>query len=174
MSGPKDAANAALSAARRQNATLRAHDDARREVKDLLDHRATGQEPAKLRRRGNDNIYGCEAIRRLAPDHQHRFKDEAYCRELMALTTYRLRDIVQDGDGHWLRVGCERAAAGCVPLAPDGSVQVRHTLLPPHLMRADRRGTVAADRPSAADHRGDRPSAADLPGAADAGQRCIL
>ena len=90
MSGPKDAANAALSAARRQNDTLLAHDEACKEVKDLLDHRATGQEPAKLRRRGNDNIYGCEAIRRLAPDHQHRFKNEAYCRELMALTTYTL------------------------------------------------------------------------------------
>ncbi len=61
MSGPKDVANAKLSAARRQNAALQGHDDARREIKDLLDHRAAGQEPAKLRRRGNDNIYGCEA-----------------------------------------------------------------------------------------------------------------
>ena len=39
MSGPKDAANAALSAARRQNATLHGHDDARREIKDLVDRR---------------------------------------------------------------------------------------------------------------------------------------
>ena len=69
MSGPKDVANAKLSAARGQNATKSAHDDTRREVKDLLDHRAAGQEPAKLRRRGNDNIYGCQTMRRLAPDH---------------------------------------------------------------------------------------------------------
>jgi len=57
-------------------------------------------------------------MRRLAPDHQHRLKDEAYCHELMALTTYRLRDVVQNAEGHWLRVGCERVATGCVPLAP--------------------------------------------------------
>ena len=74
------------------------------------------------------NQLSCDAVgmttstaarrQRLAPDHQHRLKDEAYCRELMALTTYRLRDVVQNADGHWLRVGCERAATGCVPLAP--------------------------------------------------------
>ena len=47
MSGPKDAANAALSAARRQNATLHGHDDARREIKDLCDRRAKGEPLAK-------------------------------------------------------------------------------------------------------------------------------
>ena len=52
MSGPKDAANAALSAARRQNDTLLAHDEARKEVKDLLDRRGKGEPPpATLRKR---------------------------------------------------------------------------------------------------------------------------
>ena len=150
MNGPKDAANAALSAARRQNATLHGHDDARREIKDLVDRRGKGEPPARLRARASSGIYGCQTMRRLAPDHQHRLKDEAYCHELRALTTYKLMGIVQTAEGHWLRVGCERAASGCVPLGPDGSVLVRHSLLPPHLMRADRRGTVAADHPSAA------------------------
>ena len=61
-------------------------------------------------------------------------------------------------------------ALGCVPLAPNGSVLVRHTLLPPHLMRADRRGTVAGDRPGAGHHpgAGDQPGAGDCP---DAGHR---
>ena len=96
-------------------------------------------------------------MRRLAPDHQHRLKDEAYCRELMALTTYTLRDgTVQNANGHWLRAGCERAATGCVPLAPDGSVLVRHTLLPPHLVRADHRPN-AGHHPNA----GHRPDAGD-------------
>ena len=49
MSGPKNPANAALSAARRQNATLQAHDDARKVVKDVLDRRGKGQPPAALR-----------------------------------------------------------------------------------------------------------------------------
>ena len=128
MSGPKDAANAALSAARRQNATLHGHDDARREIKDLVDRHGKGEPPARLRARASSGIYGCQTMRRLAPDHDHRLKDEAYCRELMALTTYRLLDIVQNGDGHWLRAGCDRAATGCVPLAPDGSVRVRHII----------------------------------------------
>ena len=86
-------ANAAASAARRQNATAKAHDEARREVKDLVDRRAEGQSPARLRKR--KGVYGCDIMREKAPDHQHRLKDEAYCRELMALTTYRLRDVVQ-------------------------------------------------------------------------------
>ena len=120
MNKPKDPANAAHSAARRQNAALQGHDDARREIKDLCDRRAKGEPPAQLRAR--DSTFGCQTMRRLAPDHQHRLKDEAYCRELMAPTTYRLRDVVQNAEGHWLRAGCERAATGCVPLAPDGSV----------------------------------------------------
>ena len=120
MNNPKDPANAKLSAARRQNAALQGHDDARDAIKDLCDRRAKGEPPTQLR--AHDSTFGCQTMRRLAPDHQHRLKDEAYCRELMALTTYRLRDIVQNDDGHWLRVGCERAATGCVPLAPDGSV----------------------------------------------------
>ena len=118
MSGPKNPANAALSAARRQNAALQGHDDARKVVKDVLDRRGKGQPPAALRKR--KGVYGCDIMREKAPDHQHRLKDEAYCRELMALTTYRLRDVVQNDEGHWLRVGCERVATGCVPLGPNG------------------------------------------------------
>ena len=120
MNKPKDPANAAHSAARRQNAALQGHDDARDAIKDLCNRRAKGEPPAQLRAR--DSTYGCQTMRRLAPNHGHRVRDEAYCRELMALTTYRLRDVVQNEDGHWLRVGCERAATGCVSLAPDGSV----------------------------------------------------
>ena len=93
MSGPKDPANAAHSAARRQNAALQGHDDARDAIKDLCNRRAKGEPPAQLRAR--DSTFGCQTMRRLAPDHQHRLKDEVYCRELMALTTYRLRDVVQ-------------------------------------------------------------------------------
>ena len=58
MSEIKNAANAALSAARRRDATAKAHDEARREAKDLLDRRAKGESPARLRRR--NSIYGCE------------------------------------------------------------------------------------------------------------------
>ena len=94
MNNPKDPANAAHSAARRQNAALQGHDDARDAIKDLCNRRAKGEPPAQLRAR--DSTFGCQTMRRLAPDHQHRLKDEAYCRELMALTTYRLRDIVRN------------------------------------------------------------------------------
>ena len=94
MSGPKNPANAALSAARRQNATLQAHDDARKVVKDVLDRRGKGQPLAALRKR--KGVYGCDIMRQKAPDHQHRLKDEAYCRELMSHTTYKLMGIVQD------------------------------------------------------------------------------
>ena len=94
MNNPKDPANAKLSAARRQNAALQGHDDAREAVKDLLDRRGKGEPPTTLRKR--NSTYGCQTMRRLAPNHQHRLKDEAYCRELMALTTYRLRDIVRN------------------------------------------------------------------------------
>ena len=93
MNNPKDPANAKLSAARRQNAALQGHDDARREIKDLCDRRAKGEPPAQLRAR--NSIYCCQTMRRLAPNHGHHVRDEAYCRELMALTTYRLRDVVQ-------------------------------------------------------------------------------
>ena len=120
MDGPKNPANAAASAARRQDPTAKAHDEARTAVKDLLDRRGNGEPPTTLRKR--KGVYGCDIMRQKAPDHDHRLKDEAYCRELMALTTYRLRDVVQNDEGHWLRAGCERAATGCVPLAPDGSV----------------------------------------------------
>ena len=103
--------------ARRQNAALQGHDDAREVVKDLLDRRGKGEPPTTLRKR--NSTYGCQTMRRLAPNHGHRVRDEAYCRELMALTTYTLRDgTVQNANGHWLRAGCERAATGCVPLAP--------------------------------------------------------
>ena len=116
MDGPKDLANATTSAAHRKDPTAKAHDEARREVKDLLDRRGNGEPTAALRKR--KGVYGCDIMRDKAPDHDHRLKDEAYCRELMALTTYRLRDVVQNAEGHWLRVGCERVATGCVPLAP--------------------------------------------------------
>ena len=118
MDGPKNPANAAASAARRQDPTAKAHDEARTAVKDLLDRRGNGEPPATLRKR--KGVYGCDIMRDKAPDHKHRLKDEAYCRELMALTTYRLRDVVQNDEGHWLRVGCERVATGCVPLGPNG------------------------------------------------------
>ena len=98
MNKPKDPANAAHSAARRQNAALQGHDDARDAIKDLCDRRAKGEPPAQLRAR--NSTFGCQTMRRLAPDHQHRLKDEAYCRELMALTTYKLMGIVQDLDTH--------------------------------------------------------------------------
>eukprot|EP01045_Picozoa_sp_COSAG04_P031930 COSAG04_NODE_6087_length_1414_cov_516.456274_3_plen_97_part_00 len=94
MNEIKNPANAAASAARRQNATAKAHDEARREVKDLVDRRAEGQSPARLRKR--KGVYGCDIMRQKAPDHQHRLKDEAYCRELMSHTTYKLMGIVQD------------------------------------------------------------------------------
>ena len=55
---------AALSAARRQNATLQGHDDARREIKDLCDRRAKGEPPTQLR--AHDSTYGCQTMRRLA------------------------------------------------------------------------------------------------------------
>ena len=86
MNKPKDPANAAHSAARRQNAALQGHDDARDAIKDLCNRRAKGEPPAQLRAR--NSTFGCQTMRRLAPDHQHRLKDEAYCRELMALTTW--------------------------------------------------------------------------------------
>ena len=66
----------ALVVARRQDAAASAHDDAREAVNDLLNHRGNGEPPATLRKR-KGGVYGCEAIRRLAPNHQHRFKDEA-------------------------------------------------------------------------------------------------
>ena len=99
MSEIKNSANAALSAARRQDATAKAHDEAQREVKDLLELR---------RRDTGDSIYGCETMRQKAPDHQHRLKNEAYCRELMALTTYTLRDDTV----HLARLQLCRGAAG--------------------------------------------------------------
>ena len=68
-----------------QNAALQGHDDAREAVKDLLDRRGKGEPPTTLRKR--NSTYGCQTMRRLAPDHKHHLKDEAYCRELMALTT---------------------------------------------------------------------------------------
>ena len=51
MSEIKNPANAALSAARRQNATAKAHDEARTAVKDLVDRRVRGESPATLTRR---------------------------------------------------------------------------------------------------------------------------
>ena len=83
MDGPKNPANAALCADRRKDATLQGHDEARKVVKDLLDRRGNGEPPAQLRKR--KGVYGCDIMRQKAPDHQHRLKDEAYCRELMAL-----------------------------------------------------------------------------------------
>ena len=115
MSGAKNPANATLCADRRKDATLQGHDEARKVVKDLLDRRGNGEPTATLRKR--KGVYGCDIMRQKAPDHQHRLKDEAYCRELMALTTYRLRDVVQNADGHWLRAGCERAATGTSSLS---------------------------------------------------------
>ena len=94
MSGPKNPANATLCADRRKDATLQAHDEARKVVKDLLDRRGNGEPPAQLRKR--KGVYGCDIMRQKAPDHDHRLKDEAYCRELMSHTTYKLMGIVQD------------------------------------------------------------------------------
>ena len=51
MNNPKDPANAAHSAARRQNAALQGHDDARDAIKDLCNRRAKGEPPAQLRAR---------------------------------------------------------------------------------------------------------------------------
>ena len=51
MNNPKDPANAKLSAARRQNAALQGHDDARDAIKDLCNRRAKGEPPAQLRAR---------------------------------------------------------------------------------------------------------------------------
>ena len=65
------------------------------------DPRTNGEPPTTLRKR--KGVYGCDIMRQKAPDHDHRLKDEACCRELMALTTYRLRDVVQNAEGHWLR-----------------------------------------------------------------------
>ncbi len=81
MDGPKDPANAAASAARRKDPTAKAHDEARREVKDLLDRRGNGEPTAALRKR--KGVYGCDIMRQKAPDHDHHLKDEAYCRELI-------------------------------------------------------------------------------------------
>ena len=47
MNNPKDPANAKLSAARRQNAALQGHDDARDALKDLCDRRGKGEPPAQ-------------------------------------------------------------------------------------------------------------------------------
>ena len=81
MDGPKNPANATTSAAHRQDPTAKAHDEARREVKDLLDRRGNGEPTAALRKR--KGVYGSDIMRQKAPDHDHRLKDEAYCRELI-------------------------------------------------------------------------------------------
>ena len=81
MSEIKNAANAALSAARRRDATAKAHDEARTAVKDLLDRRGKGEPTVTLRKR--KGVYGCDIMRQKAPDHDHHLKDEAYCRELI-------------------------------------------------------------------------------------------
>ena len=61
MSGPKNPANAALCADRRKDATLQAHDEARKVVKDLLDRRGNGEPPAQLRKR--KGVYGSDIMR---------------------------------------------------------------------------------------------------------------
>ena len=95
MDGPKDPANAAASAARRQDPTAKAHDEARREVKDLLDRRGNGEPPTTLRKR--KGVYGCDIMRDKAPDHQHRLKDEAYCRELMPTFIFSVLERANSG-----------------------------------------------------------------------------
>ena len=64
----------------------------------------------------------------------------------MALTTYRLRDVVQNAEGHWLHVGCERVATGCVPLAPDGSVLDLNDIPFPYLYSCIRRHATLCRR----------------------------
>ena len=61
MSEIKNPANAAASAARRQDATAKAHDEARTAVKDLLDRRGNGEPPTTLRKR--KGVYGCDIMR---------------------------------------------------------------------------------------------------------------
>ena len=141
MDGPKNPANAALSAARRQDPITKGHDEARKAVKDLLDRRGNGEPPATLRKR--KGVYGCDIMRDKAPDHKHRLKDEAYCRELMALTTYKLRDDTV----HLARLQLCRGAAGArgdpLPQAHGGeAMQV-------HLVRLQLCRIEAAGRESA-------------------------